>query len=59
MKLGLCDNLAPQYCGSFDFLKRIGLVEYILALPPTIREHNVFHVSFLEKYINDSNHVID
>jgi hypothetical protein len=37
----------------------VGPVAYRLALPHTINEHNVFHVSLLKKYVNDSNHIID
>jgi hypothetical protein len=28
-------------------------------MPPTIRAHNLFHVSLLKKYIHYFNHVID
>ena len=31
----------------------------MLALPASTTVHNVFHVSFLKKYIPDANHVID
>lgn len=32
---------------------------YSLDLAPTIKVHDVFHVSFLKKYARDYNHVID
>jgi hypothetical protein len=59
LKLGNCSKLAARYCGSFEILERIGLVEYMLALPASISIHNVFHVSLLKKYIPNANHVID
>jgi hypothetical protein len=31
----------------------------MLAFPASMSIHNVFHVSFLKKYIPDANHVID
>jgi hypothetical protein len=59
LKMGMCANLSPQYCGPFEILERIGPLSYRLSLPPTIRAHNVFHVSLLKKYVHNSNHVID
>ena len=59
LKLGNCAKLAAGFCGPFEILERIGLVAYMLALPATMTIHNVFHVSFLNKYIPDANHVID
>ena len=32
---------------------------YELALPTHIRVYNVFHASFLKKYVYDTKHVID
>ena len=40
-------------------LERIGLVAYRLALSASTRAHNVFHVSFLKRYVHDPNHVIN
>jgi hypothetical protein len=59
MKLGNCSKLASIYCGPFEILERIGPVAYMVALPVCMTIHNVFHVSFLKKYIPDSNRVID
>ena len=57
--MGSCAKLAPRYCGSFEILDRVGSVAFRLALPPTMKTHNVFHVSLLKKYVHDSNHIID
>jgi hypothetical protein len=59
LKLGNCSKSVARYCGPFEILERIGHVAYILALSASMSIHNVFHVSFLKKYIPDDNHVID
>lgn len=30
-----------------------------LALPPTVKAHNGFHVSLFKRYVHDVNHVVD
>jgi hypothetical protein len=59
LKLGNCLKLASHYCGPFEILERIGPIAYMIALPASMFVHNVFHVSFLKKYIPYANHVID
>jgi hypothetical protein len=59
LKMGACAKLAPQYCGPFEVLDRVGPIAFRLALPSTVKAHNVFHVSLLKKYVHDYNHVID
>jgi hypothetical protein len=59
LKLGSCTKLAVIFCGPFEILDRIGLVAYMLALSASMNVHNVFHVSLLNKYVHDPNHVID
>ncbi|KAE8696991.1 cytochrome P450 78A7-like [Hibiscus syriacus] len=42
-----------KYEGLFKILKRVGTMAYRLELPPTIKAHHVFHVSFLKPYHQD------
>jgi hypothetical protein len=57
--VGSCPKLAARYCGSFKVLEKIGLVAYMFTFPTSTRIHNAFHVSLLNKYVFDPNHVID
>ena len=59
VKLGSCVKLSPKYCGPFEILTRLGPVAYLLAFPPDLTIHNVFHISILKKYAHDSTHVIN
>ena len=44
-------KLAPRYIGPLEILKRVGIVAYRLAQPPSLSGvHEVFHVSMLQKY---------
>ena len=59
LKLDSCTKLSAILCGPFEILDKIGPVTYMLALPISMNVHNVYHVSFLKKYVHDPNHVID
>ena len=59
MKLGSCSKMSPRYCGLFEVLERICPIAYILAFPARTRDHNVFHVSLLKRYLHDPNRVIN
>ena len=59
LQIGSWVRLAPWFCGPFNIIERIGVVTYRLALCPTLRFHDVFHVSLLKKYVKYVVHVID
>jgi len=59
LKLGIFSKLAARYCGTFDILERIVPIACMLSLPTSMCIHNLFHVSFLKKYVPGANHVID
>jgi hypothetical protein len=59
LRMGTCAKMEPRYFVPFEILDRVVHVAYRLALPPTVKAHNVFHVSLLNKYVHDSNHIID
>ena len=52
-------KLRPRYIGPYEIITRVGTVAYRLDLPPELsKDHNVFHVSMLPKYIPDPSHVL-
>ncbi|KAM6579646.1 hypothetical protein CsatA_003420 [Cannabis sativa] len=52
-------KLCPRFIGPFEILKKVGLVAYRLALPPTLLAvHNIFDISMLRKYVSDPTHVL-
>ena len=57
MSLGRCGKLAPIVFRPFEILAKKGPIAYELALPTHVRVHNVFHISFLKKYVYDTKHV--
>ncbi|XP_070029031.1 uncharacterized protein [Nicotiana sylvestris] len=60
MRFGKKGKLSPRFIGPSEVLRRIGEVDYELALPPRLSNvHPGFHVSILWKYIRDLSHVLD
>ena len=60
VRFGKRGKLSPRFIGPFEILERIGVVAYLLALPPSMSDvHEVFHVSMLQKYTPDPAHVVD
>jgi hypothetical protein len=59
LRLGSLLKLTERYRGPFEILENIGSVAYMLAFPASMRVHNVFHVSLLNKYVLQINHTID
>ena len=59
MRFGKRGNLSTRYIVPFEVLKRMGEVDYELALPPGLAGvHPLFHVSMLKKYHGDGNYII-
>ena len=59
MRFGKKGKLSPRFIGPYEVIEKVGLVAYILALPPELEKiHNVFHVSMLRKYKSDPLHVV-
>jgi hypothetical protein len=46
-------KLLPRWLGPFSIVRCVGAVAYELQLPPSLRVHNVFHVSLLKPYLAD------
>ena len=59
VRFGSKGKLAPRFVGPFPVVERIGKLAYRLELPEKMPSmHNVFHVSFLRKFLHDSNVVV-
>ena len=59
MRFGKKGKLSPCYIEPFEILERIGDIAYKLALSPSLASvHNVFHISMLKKYFQNSSHVL-
>ena len=59
LSFGTFFKLVPKYCVHFEVLAKIRMVAYELALPPSKKVHNIFHVFLSERYVHDYTHVID
>jgi hypothetical protein len=59
LKLGNCPKLVSRYFGPFEVLERKGPVAYMLSFSAFMGVHNMFHVSLLNKYVTNPNHMID
>ena len=60
VRFGKRGKLLSRFIGPFEILKRVGIVVYQLALPPSMSGvHEVFHVSMLRKFTPDLAHVVD
>ena len=60
VRFGKQGKLLSRFIGPFEILERVGTVAYRLALPPSMSGvHEVFHVSMLQMYTLDPDHVVD
>ena len=59
LRFGQKGKLSPRFIGPYEILKRVGPMEYRLALPPELAKlHDVFHVSMLRRYHSDESHIL-
>ena len=60
VRFGKRGKLSLRFIGPFEILERIDIVEYRLALSPSMTGvHEVFHVSMLRKHTLDPAHMVD
>ena len=52
----LTKKLLSRYIGPFKILKKVGSQAYELEIPPTMKMHDVFHVSLLKQYHEEGTH---
>lgn len=51
LRFGHKGKLSPRFIGSYEIIKRVGLVAYYLALPSDLQKIcNAFHISMLQWY---------
>lgn len=43
----------------FEVLYKIGPIAYSISFPANMRAHNACHVSLLNKYVHDPNHIVN
>jgi len=53
MTRSLHKGLVRRYDGPFQIIKKVGNVSYKVDLPPRLKIHPVFHVSYLKPYHQD------
>jgi hypothetical protein len=59
LRLGCFPKLEARSCEPFEILEKIGPFSYMVAFHASMRVNNVFHVSLLNKYVPELNHIID
>ena len=60
IKFGKNAKFPPRYVGPFEVLEVVKRMAYKIALPPVLaRMHNIFHVSYLKKFVSHHEHMID
>lgn len=52
-------NLWPRYFWSYHIIKRIDKVAYEAKLQEDLAMHNMFHVSYLQKYVPKMSYVLE
>ena len=58
LSLGKYKKLSAQYCGPYNITKKINNQAYEYLLPPLVKEHSIFHISLLKKYVPNANNIL-
>ncbi|KAG8490738.1 hypothetical protein CXB51_013960 [Gossypium anomalum] len=59
LRFGRKGKLNPRFIGPYQILKQVGLVAYLLELPPKLdRIHDMFRVSMLRRYCSNPSHIV-